>query len=76
MTMNTDHSSNEDEIKYAKMLCVHIDIGVENAGYALVDQGASRALIRRSKLLTLKTKYEEIPVSSHCVLSSSGAEYL
>ena len=74
MTMNTDYSSSEDEIKYAKMLCVQIDIGVENAGYALVDQGASRALIRRSKLLTLKTKYEEIPVISHCVLSSSGAE--
>ena len=71
--MTLEYSCNEDEIKYAKMLCVAIDIGVENAGYALVDQGASRALIRRSKVLTLKTKYEEIPVFSHCVLSSSGA---
>ena len=75
MTMNTHPSQSfDDEIEYAKMLCVSIDIGEENAGYALVDQGASRALIRRSKLLSMKTKHGEIPVSSHCVLSSSGAE--
>ena len=75
MTMNTNpSSSDDDEIKYAKMLCLEIDIGVKNVGFALVDQGASRALIRRSKVLTMKTKHEEIPVNSHCVLSSSGAE--
>ena len=72
MTMNIDQTSNEDEIKYAKMLCIPTKIGEEDAGYALVDQGASRALIRRSKLLTMKTKYPEKLVSSHCVLSSSG----
>ena len=63
-----------DEEKYAKLLCIPVMVDKQPLGYALIDQAASRSLIRRSKLDTIKTKHPMIPIKNHYVLSSSGKE--
>ena len=37
----------DDDIRYAKLMCLPIAINGIDAGYGLVDQAATRALIRR-----------------------------
>jgi len=73
MTMKIS-STDDDDGKYAKLMCLPVAINGIDAGFALVDQAATRALIRRTKLIELGVKYEQTPVHNHCVLSSSGAE--
>jgi len=64
----------EKESKYAKLLCIPISIDKQPVGYTLIDPAASRSLIRRSKLRTIKTRNPLIPIKNHYVLSSSGKE--
>ena len=70
-------SMTEEEKKYASMLCVPLQLGGVDIGYSLVDQGASRAIIRRTKVKEIQhhlTTYTEVPVINHWVLTSSGTE--
>ena len=64
----------ESEAQYAKLLCAPITIDQQSVGYTLIDPAASRSLIRRSKIRTIKTRNPFIPIRNHYVLSSSGKE--
>ena len=65
-------SMTEKESEYASLLCIPVKIDKQSAGYALIDQAASRSLIRRSHLDMIRTTHRMIPVKRHYVLSSSG----
>jgi hypothetical protein len=64
----------DKEDKYAKLLCIPATLDGQALGYALIDQGASRSLIRKSKLKMIKTQHPWISIENHYVLSSSGKE--
>ena len=53
-------------------MCIPIEIQGESLGYALVDQGASKSLIRQTALYKIKDKINIRKVENMSVLCSSG----
>ena len=71
---NNNNNLSRDESHYAALLAVPVIIAGVDMGLALVDQGASRSLIRKSLLSSIDQNITEIKVDRYVVLSSSGKE--
>src|SRR5271163_4853917 len=72
--MNAMNDLAYKEAKYSKLMCLSVKLQGVDMGYALVDQGASRSLMRRSLLTPISHIITEVPVDNYVVISSSGTE--
>ena len=71
---NDDHDvikNNENNVAHG--LCIPIEVQGESLGYALIDQGASRSLIRRTALTKIKDKINIVKVREMSVMCSNGS---
>jgi hypothetical protein len=65
-------SHSEDDARCAQLLSLPVTLNGVNAGFALIDQGATRSLVRRSHIVKSQLNYTQIAVHNHSVMSSSG----